>query len=85
MAQPAQISVKAARQVLGVGPLSSASDIRRAFREAAKLAHPDRPGGGEAQFRRVVEAYHRLQTPRPPAPSGRRRARRSPAWSRSIP
>ncbi len=61
MAQSPLISVKAARQVLGVGPLSSASDIRRAFREAAKLAHPDREGGGEAAFRRVVEAYHRLQ------------------------
>ncbi len=66
MAQSAPISVKAARQVLGVGPLASAGEVRRAFREAAKLAHPDRPGGGEDQFRRVVEAYHRLQTPKPP-------------------
>ena len=61
MAEAPPISVKTAREVLGVGPLSSASDVRRAFREAAKLAHPDRPGGGESAFRRVVEAYHRLQ------------------------
>ena len=73
MAQSPPISVKAAREVLGVGPLSTTSDVRRAFREAAKLAHPDRPGGGETAFRRVVEAYHRLQARpttiiQPPAP-----------------
>jgi curved DNA-binding protein len=67
MAQSPPISVKAARQVLGVGPLASAGEVRRAFREAAKLAHPDRPGGGEDHFREVVEAYHRLQTPKPAA------------------
>ena len=70
------ISLKAAREVLGVGPLASPADLRRAFREAAKAAHPDRPGGDERRFRQVVAAYHRLQPlPRaserifqPPAP-----------------
>jgi curved DNA-binding protein len=69
MAQSHSISAKTARQVLGVGALAGAGEIRRAFREAAKLAHPDRPGGGEARFREVVEAYHRLQAPKPPAAS----------------
>src|SRR5258706_15359565 len=78
MASDSQISLKTARDLLGVGPLASAGDVRRAFREAAKLAHPDRPGGDEQRFRQVVAAYHRLQplggaTGRiiqPPAPRG---------------
>ena len=55
------ISLRAAREVLGVGPLAGAGELRRAFREAAKRAHPDRPGGGAERFRHVVAAYHRLQ------------------------
>src|SRR5258705_6264725 len=75
------ISLRAAREVLGVGPLAGAGELRRAFREAAKRAHPDRPGGGAERFRQVVAAYHRLQglqpaaeriiqppAPRPPEP-----------------
>jgi curved DNA-binding protein len=72
----APLSIKAAREVLGVGPLAGAGDVRRAFREAAKRAHPDRPGGDEQRFRQVVAAYHRLQPVRaaerivqPPAPA----------------
>jgi len=74
--------LKAARELLGVGPLASPADLRRAFREAAKAAHPDRPGGDEARFRQVVAAFHRLQplprpadrifqppAPRPPEPA----------------
>jgi curved DNA-binding protein len=76
------ISLKTARELLGVGPLASPGDVRRAFREAAKSAHPDRPGGDEHRFRQVVAAYHRLQpqprafdrivqppAPRPPQPA----------------
>ena len=76
MASETQISLKAAREVLGVGPFFSAGELRRAFREAAKRAHPDRAGGGAERFRQVVEAYHRLQAAQagpdriiqPPAP-----------------
>lgn len=61
MASETTISLKAAREVLGVGPFFSAGDLRLAFRDAAKAAHPDRAGGGADRFRQVVEAYHRLQ------------------------
>ncbi len=82
MSADAPLSIKAARALLGVGPLAGAGDIRRAFREAAKRAHPDRPGGDEAQFRKVVASYHRLQPAaamadriiQPPAPSEARAA-----------
>lgn len=82
MASQTPISVKTARAVLGVGPLAGPGELRRAFREAAKRAHPDRAGGGAEPFRQVVEAYHRLQAaqagpesiiqppaPRPPEPA----------------
>lgn len=62
MSPDTPISLKAAREVLGVGPRVTPGELRRAFREAAKRAHPDRPGGGAEPFRQVVEAYHRLQT-----------------------
>jgi curved DNA-binding protein len=76
MASQTPISVKTARAVLGVGPFAGPGELRRAFREAAKRAHPDRAGGGAEQFRQVVEAYHRLQAAQagperiiqPPAP-----------------
>ena len=65
MASQVPITLKAAREVLGVGPWASATDLRRAFREAAKRAHPDRAGGADARFRQVVEAYRRLHGPAP--------------------
>jgi curved DNA-binding protein len=61
MASGSPISLKTAREVLGVGPFFTPGELRRAFRDAAKQAHPDRAGGGAERFRQVVEAYHRLQ------------------------
>lgn len=49
-----------ARAVLGVPVAATPGEIRRAFREAAKQAHPDRPGGGAERFRQVMAAYQRL-------------------------
>jgi curved DNA-binding protein len=76
MKADAPLSIKAARELLGVGPLAGPSEVRRAFREAAKQAHPDRPGGDEQRFRRVVAAYNALKLGRrghriiqPPAPA----------------
>ena len=61
MSSDTPISPKAAREALGVAGFLSPGDLRRAFREAAKAAHPDRAGGDAERFRRVVEAYHRLR------------------------
>ncbi|WP_312161511.1 DnaJ domain-containing protein [Phenylobacterium sp.] len=51
--------------MLGVAPAAAPAELRRAFREAAKLAHPDRPGGDAERFRQVVEAYRLLSEPVP--------------------
>lgn len=58
----APMSLKTAREVLGVSSLSTPAEVRRAFRVAAKRAHPDR-GGDEGVFQQVMEAYRRLQDP----------------------
>lgn len=63
----APTTARAAREALGVGPLAGPAEIRRAFREAAKRAHPDRPGGSAERFREVVDAYHVLQQAGRPA------------------
>src|SRR5688572_14775094 len=69
------ISYKRARDVLGVTAAASAEEVRKAFHDAAKRCHPDRPGGDADAFREVRDAYERLRTPpdgprffHPPAP-----------------
>jgi curved DNA-binding protein len=57
-----EISLKDAREVLGVSSASTPAEVRQAFREAAKRAHPD-AGGDDRAFHQVVEAYNRLQDP----------------------
>lgn len=66
MSRPApDMSPKDAREVLGVSSASTAAELRRAYRVAAKRAHPD-AGGDEGAFRQVVDAYRVLQDPRDP-------------------
>ena len=57
------LSRKRAREILGVGQAATAAELRRAFREQAKAAHPDRPGGDADRFRELVEAYRLLSEP----------------------
>lgn len=60
------LTLSAARALLGVGPLADERELRKAYREAAKRAHPDRPTGDAALFRDVLAAYRLLQeTPVP--------------------
>jgi curved DNA-binding protein len=57
-----EMSLKLAREVLGVSSASTPDEVRRAYHAAAKRAHPD-SGGDEGAFRQVVQAYRRLQEP----------------------
>ena len=54
-------ALDAARALLGVAPGADEHVLRKAFRAAAKLAHPDRAGGDAARFRAVLDAYHALR------------------------
>jgi curved DNA-binding protein len=59
-----------ARAILGLAPDAGPEALMGAFRTAAKLAHPDVPGGDADRFRRVLEAYRLLQSrPLLPAPA----------------
>lgn len=75
-----EMSLRDAREVLGVGADSTASEIRKAYREAVRRAHPD-AGGDAGAFRQVVDAYQRLQDPLSPSftqPPARPRATPDP-------
>jgi curved DNA-binding protein len=61
-----QLSISSARAILGVAPGADERELRAAYREAAKRAHPDRPGGDAALFRDVLAAYRLLQELPPP-------------------
>lgn len=56
------MTLKTAREILGVSSASTPAEVRKAFRAAAKRAHPD-SGGDEGAFRQVTDAYRRLQDP----------------------
>lgn len=47
-------------KILGVDKNASQDDIKKAFKKAAMEHHPDRPGGNEAKFKEVNEAYQVL-------------------------
>lgn len=64
------LSLSAARAILGVAPGADERELRAAYREAAKRAHPDRPGGDAVLFRDVLAAYRMLQGVDAPAPMG---------------
>ncbi|MBI2037705.1 MAG: molecular chaperone DnaJ [Candidatus Magasanikbacteria bacterium] len=47
-------------KILGIEKNASADEIKKAFKKAAMQHHPDRPGGNEAKFKEVNEAYQVL-------------------------
>src|SRR4030095_12991728 len=57
-----EMTLRDAREVLGVSSASTPAEVRQAFREAAKRAHPD-AGGDHGAFHQIVDAYNRLQDP----------------------
>ncbi|HEX3701288.1 MAG TPA: J domain-containing protein [Phenylobacterium sp.] len=58
---PSDMTLSEARALLGVRSSAGPTDLRRAFRDAAKAAHPDRDGGSPDRFRRVMAAYRQLE------------------------
>lgn len=48
-------------EVLGVDKNASADEIKKAFRKAAVLHHPDKEGGDETKFKEINEAYEVLK------------------------
>lgn len=44
-------------KILGVEKNASADEIKKAFKKLAMTHHPDRPGGSEAKFKEINEAY----------------------------
>jgi curved DNA-binding protein len=60
-ARPSALTLSAARALLGVAPDADERELRKAYRETAKRAHPDRPTGDAALFRDVLAAYRLLQ------------------------
>lgn len=50
-----------AHQVLGVQPFATQPEIQVAYRRLAKKYHPDQPGGDQAKFVLLGEAYQALK------------------------
>ena len=48
-------------EVLGIAKGASADEIKKAFRRAAVLHHPDKEGGSEEKFKEINEAYDILK------------------------
>ena len=46
--------------ILGVAKNASDEDIKKAYRKLAHEHHPDKPGGNEAKFKEINEAYQVL-------------------------
>lgn len=51
-------------KILGVQRNASAAEIRRAYRQKAKLLHPDMTGADSEAFRELTEAYETLSNER---------------------
>ncbi len=47
-------------KILGVEKNASVEEVKKAFKKMAMQHHPDRPGGNEAKFKEVNEAYQVL-------------------------
>lgn len=50
-------------QILGIDKNASSEEIKKAFKKLALQYHPDRPGGNEAKFKEINEAYQVLGDP----------------------
>jgi hypothetical protein len=60
-AEPEALARREAARILGVDADAEPATVRSAYREQVKEVHPDAENGDEERFRRVNEAYERLQ------------------------
>jgi len=58
--QQTGLSKSAAADILGVDAEADVETIKSAYRQKAKTAHPDSPGGDEDEFKSVKNAYETL-------------------------
>ncbi len=58
--QPSGLSRTEASRILGVDSSAQADEIKTAYREKVKTAHPDAPDGDEEAFKSVRRAYETL-------------------------
>lgn len=56
----AMASVEAAYAALGLAPGADEAAVKRAYRAASLLCHPDKPGGSAEKFQAVATAYETL-------------------------
>jgi curved DNA-binding protein len=54
------MTVREARELLGIHPGADADTVAQAYRAAVKAAHPDRDGGDAERLRQVIEANELL-------------------------
>jgi hypothetical protein len=59
--EPDTLARREAARILGVDADAEPAVVRSAYREQVKEVHPDTEGGDEERFRKVNEAYERLQ------------------------
>jgi len=62
---PQQMLREQAAKKLGLKPTATPDEVKKSFYKLARKYHPDRPGGSEAKFKIINEAYQILtKTPR---------------------
>jgi len=49
-------------KVLEVEPGASLEEIRKSYRRLAKIHHPDKAGGSQAEFLKINEAWETLKS-----------------------
>jgi len=50
--------------VLGIDRSATDEEIKKAYRKLAVQHHPDKPGGDEAKFKEIADAYDQLTNPK---------------------
>lgn len=50
-------------EILGVTSAAGPEEIKKAYKKRAAEVHPDKPGGSEEQFKKLLEAYNILNNP----------------------